>query len=422
MRKLILGLVFLFLVKISYADIVLTEVMYNPTQASDTDAEWVEIYNNGTENADLSLWKIDGNNFADFTIMPGEFAVIARELVDGTDIDNESFETVYGNGDGVWNLTDGNFRAFDGDFSLTDTDKVNLSDGVYLEVLEYNLSFGGNSNGYSIEKIDVNKENTFDNWKESSIFGGSPGFGNVIKEGTKILEVNVEVTGLKPLLNLVNITDDSSDNGVQIRPKVSDNKSISVNLLVNSSLGLGNISKVMGELNGNLIELTKSYEVDSVSGVFNGNLNMEYFKIPGNYTVNLSVLDKFNESNSILVDFEYLSLLAISIDKNSVSFGKVEPGKSSVQNAKILNQGNLDIDLEVYGSNLESGTNKINASNLEYGNGDFWKNLDYRPRWFEFNLSAGINSNKDLGFKLNVPVSTKPNIYAGSINIVGVQK
>lgn len=422
MKKLIFGLVFLFLVRISYADVVLTEVMYNPTQASDTDAEWIEMYNNGSENVDLSLWKIDGNNFEDFTILPGEFVVIARELIDGTDVDNESFETVYGNGDGVWNSSDENFRAFDGDFSLTDADKVNLTDGTYFEILEYNSSFGGNSNGYSIEKIDVNKENTFDNWRESSILGGGPGWGNVLREGTSVLNVNVEVTGLRPLLTLINITDDSTDNGLQIRPKVNDNKSISINLLVNSSLGIGNISKVTSELNGNVFELSKAYDLDGISGVFNGVLNVEYFKLPGNYTINLSALDKFNESNSALVDFEYLSLLAISIDKKSVNFGRVEPGKTSAQNVKVLNQGNLDVDLEIYGHNLESGTSKINVSNLEYGDSNLWKNLDYRPRWFEFNLTTGESSNKDLEFKLNVPVSTKPNIYAGSINIVGVQR
>ena len=127
MRKLILWLVFLFLIKIASADIVLTEVMYNPTQASDTDLEWIEIYNNGAESVDLSSWKIDGNNFEDFLILSGEFVVIARELVDGTDTDLDSFESVYGNGDSIWNSSDENFRAFDGDFSLTDIYLVNLT-------------------------------------------------------------------------------------------------------------------------------------------------------------------------------------------------------------------------------------------------------------------------------------------------------
>lgn len=420
MKKLILWLVLLFLVKAVYADVVLTEVMYSPTKASDTDLEWVELYNNGKENVNLSLWKIDGNNFDDFTILPGEFVVIARELIDGSDVDNDSFESVYGNNDRVWDSSDENYRAFDGDFSLTDADKINLTDGTYLEILEYNTSFGGSGNGFSIEKIDVNKGNLFENWRESKILGGSPGFGNVVKEGTSVLDLNVEVAGSRPFLALINITDDSNDNGVQIRPKVNSNKTITVNLLVNSTLGAGNITKVTGELNGNLFTLNKAYDVDSFSGVFNGNLEIEYYRKPEVYTLNLSALDSLNETNSVTVDFEYLSLLAIALDKKSISFGRVEPGKiSGTENIKVLNQGNVNVDLEVYGNDLESGQERINASNLEYGN-EIWKKLDYRPRLLEFNLTA--ENWKDLGFKLNVPGKTKPSVYAGSVNLVGVQK
>ena len=422
MKKILLSFVFLLFVQTVYADIVLTEVMYNPTLGSDTDLEWIEIYNNGTESADLSLWKIDGNNFDDFTILPGEFAVIARELIDGTDTDNESFENVYGNGDGFWNSDDENYMAFDGDFSLTDADIVNLTDGIYSEILEYNSSFGGNGNGYDIEKIDVNKGNNFDNWRENIVSGGTPGFGNVIKEGTNILGVNVDVTGTKPLLFLINTTDDSTDNGIQIRPKISANKTITVNLLVNSSFGIGNITKVTGKLNENEVELLKSYDIDGFSGVFNGVLDIEYFRIPGNYSLNLSAADNFNESSSLLVDFEYLSLLAISVNKNSISFGKVEPGKTSdIQTTKVLNGGNVNLDLEIYGGNLESGLNKINASNFEYGDFALWRNLDYRPRLLDFNLTIG-SLGKDLAFRLNVPVSTRPSVYAGSVNLIGVQK
>ncbi len=422
MRKFLLGFVFLFLIKTVCADIVLTEVMYNPIQGSDTDLEWIEIYNNGTNSEDLSLWKIDGNTFDDFTISPGEFVVIARELIDGTDLDNESFENIYGNGDGAWNSDDENFRAFDGDFSLTELDTINITDGTYFEILNYNSSLGGNGNGFSIEKIKENKENSLDNWRESTVLYGTPGFGNAIKEGTNIVDVNVDVTGTGPILSLINITDDSSDNGIQIRPKTSTNKTITINLLVNSSFGIGNVSKVSGNLNGNYVELTKAFDVDSYSGIFNGATVMEYFRLPGNYTLNISAIDTFNETGSSLIDFEYLSLLAISVSKNSISFGKVEPGKiSDTQSIIVLNGGNVDLDLEVYGGNLESGSNKINASNFEYSNGLLWKSLDYRPRMLDFNLTIG-NTGKDLGFRLNVPVSTRPSVYAGYVNLVGIQK
>ena len=55
----------------------------------------------------------------------------------------------------------------------------------------------------------MNKENTFDNWIQSKVLDGTPGYGNVKKDGTTSVDVSVEVTNTVPLLNLVNI--DSRD-------------------------------------------------------------------------------------------------------------------------------------------------------------------------------------------------------------------
>ena len=43
------------------AQIVITEIMYNP-EGSDEGREWVEIYNNGTEPIDLTRWKLLEND------------------------------------------------------------------------------------------------------------------------------------------------------------------------------------------------------------------------------------------------------------------------------------------------------------------------------------------------------------------------
>ncbi len=422
MKKIILCLLLLFLVKAVSGEIVLTEIMYDPTQGSDTDLEWVEIYNNGSSSVNLSLWTIDDKNFEDVTIKPNEFVVIARELIDGTDVDNESFESFYGNNDGVWNNLDGNFIALDGDFSLTDIDKINLSDGVYLETLEYNTSFGGNGNGFTIEKIDVNTGNFFDNWRQSKVSGGTPGYGNVQKDGSNNLGVLVDVAASTPLISLFNITDDNEETNVQIRPNVKTEKAILMDVIINSSAGLDNIESVNSEVGGRKTTFSKSYGLDQFSGVYNGSALMNYFDKPGIYKINLSVSDKFNNTNSLLVDFEYLGLLSISLDKNAVNFGRMEPGKSSSDKIKVINQGNVDIDLELFGNDLESGLNKINVSNLELNYDDKNRALDYRPSLIDFNLISGLEANKDLLVKLNLPITTMPSVYAGNINLVGIAK
>lgn len=416
MKKIVSLFLLLFLLKAVSGEVVITEVMYDPAQASDTDLEWIEIYNNGSEKVNLSSWRIDGNNFDDFTILPGEFIVIARELTDGTDADNDSFESAYGNNDGVWNELDENYRVFDGDFSLTNSDILNLTSEGYFEILEYNSSVGGNGNGYSIEKIDVTIGNNLDNWRESKVLYGTPGYGDV-DNGNQVY-LAVEVSGSLPILALINVSDDLEDNGVQIRPKI-DNRSILLNLQVNSS---STIRKITAEVNGNIFELTKDFDLDNFSSVYKGEIWMNYFDKPGIYTINISAENEFNGGSSLLVDFEYLTLLAVSLNENSLNFGIVEPGTlSEVKAISVKNKGNVDVDLEIYGSDLESGNNKINVSKVEFNFDLTWNKLDYRPKLFEFNLSYGLDKNKEVSFRLDLPTNIVPNAYAGNMNMVGVE-
>src|SRR3990167_6112747 len=91
----VLWFIFLLLVVPTVlADVVINEVMYNPSiaQADDTDLEWVELYNTGSSAVDLTAWTLDGNNFDDVTIGAGEYLIVARELVDLGDADDDSFE------------------------------------------------------------------------------------------------------------------------------------------------------------------------------------------------------------------------------------------------------------------------------------------------------------------------------------------
>ena len=50
----------LFFIFNVHADVVITEVMYNPDRCSDSDCEWVELWNNGSEETNLSGFELDG--------------------------------------------------------------------------------------------------------------------------------------------------------------------------------------------------------------------------------------------------------------------------------------------------------------------------------------------------------------------------
>jgi len=164
--------------------------MYNPSsdQADDHDAEWIELYNNGTSTIDLTNWKIDNKNFDDVNISAGEYLIIARELIDGNDADNASFESYWGNNDGIWNSSDGNYTAIDGPLSLGNSeDTINLSNDSYSAISSYNKNLGADGNGYTLEWINGK-------WMQSSEYGGTPGRENTATDTPQIPDAD---SGLK---------------------------------------------------------------------------------------------------------------------------------------------------------------------------------------------------------------------------------
>ena len=65
------------------ADIIVTELMYNPADSGDAGFEWVEIYNSGPDPVDLTGWRLDDEDTSDWDPMtgilgPGQVGVITQ--------------------------------------------------------------------------------------------------------------------------------------------------------------------------------------------------------------------------------------------------------------------------------------------------------------------------------------------------------
>ena len=259
MEKIMLGVIFLLLaVPLATANVYITEVMHSPTQTeSHSDGEWIELYNSGTEEVNLSNWTLDGKDFDDVSIGTGEYLVVARELLDGDDEDSESFETAWGNGNGIW---DESFSAVDGGMSLSTEDSIVLTDGEYIEEISYNSSFGGES-GRTIERVSL------DIWQESEV-GGSPGYGEFSLEISEEsignlsdgeVALYLEVSNAEPEVYFVNITtDDSSSGGVQIMPNVELDKEVEVEVYVRDGNGYVDIENV--SLNWEMKVLVQNFQ------------------------------------------------------------------------------------------------------------------------------------------------------------------
>lgn len=144
--------------------VVFNEIMYN-LEGSDTNREWIEIYNDENQSVNLTGWKfiegIESHNLKIITksvLMSGEFAVIVQ--------DNETFLNDYPNFSGI---------LIDSLFTLTEAGKTLVlknKTGYVADNVTYSSSVGGNGNGMSVGKHKLT-------WNETR---PTPGYENIVPE------------------------------------------------------------------------------------------------------------------------------------------------------------------------------------------------------------------------------------------------
>ncbi len=141
----LLFVAFIFLPAISFASIEITEIMYD-LEGSDSKREWVEIYNSGAEQVDLTGWKLYENETnhklteQGSTILPvGRYAIIADDV--------SSFLSEHPDFSGV---------LFDSAFSLKNSGETlilrneNLED---IDIVVYDTEIGADGDGNSLQKV-----------------------------------------------------------------------------------------------------------------------------------------------------------------------------------------------------------------------------------------------------------------------------
>lgn len=136
-----------------YSNVWINEVMPNP-DGSDTDYEWLEIYNDSSEAVDLSDCLVDGKLFPEGVLLGArEFLVITKDLENSADQDGQSFEQRWGDDSGVWGDTeDENYQVVQLSISLKNSDdSVALICGDYENIFEWEISSSGQSLSIDIE-------------------------------------------------------------------------------------------------------------------------------------------------------------------------------------------------------------------------------------------------------------------------------
>jgi hypothetical protein len=157
-------------------DIVINEIMYNPPVelGNDDYYEFLEIYNNDSESADLSLWLFtDGIDFtfpSGTVLLPGEFLVIAKNP--------DTIMAYYG----IDNVL-GPFENFTGLNNSGELVALGNAAGFVVDMVEY--SDGApwpttpDGDGPSLSLINPNLNNSLpESWEPSIVPYGTPGNPN----------------------------------------------------------------------------------------------------------------------------------------------------------------------------------------------------------------------------------------------------
>jgi hypothetical protein len=154
-----------------FPQIVITEIMNNPLEFTDTHAEWFELYNNSNDVVNLEGWTIKDSTHDYHVIQhaldiePYSYLVFARDSVQNDDL------------------------PFNYDYSsiilANSEDELILLNTTLdtVDIVKWDSEFPFSA-GHSMELIDVNLDNNNnENWVESTtnMYGqynyGTPGFG-----------------------------------------------------------------------------------------------------------------------------------------------------------------------------------------------------------------------------------------------------
>jgi len=425
---LIIWLCLVFLMAKSANAIVINEIMYNP-DGTDSCREWIELYNNDSFDVDISAWKLYENDInhgltvsqGDLVIPSNGYAVIADNC--------DSFLLDY---------PDFNEILIDSAFSLNNLGElicIKDSSQALVDCVDYFPSWGADGNGKSLERKNLNQENTEDNWAESISDKGTPGMKNSVSSigsgqnpiaKPTTIPIYVNVIGQKPFINNITISPDYCNaEGFQIMPNAGENKEITISAVIGDDDSLDNIISVIATINNNEIELLKKETISEHEAIYEGKTNMSFYDSLGSYDIIIRAVDNSSSEEIKTAEFEYLELLAVDINFDTINFGDIMTGtnKSPDKNngLAIHNIGNIISDIEISGTDLTNGEEIIDVSNLQYGFSVFsFAPLLNNPTIADINLGCGESSYENMNLRLYIPEETKIGSYSGSITITAI--
>jgi hypothetical protein len=179
-KALCLFTVFVLPFRLVFSQVVISEVMFDPSGSENSD-EFVELVNvSHGETIDLRGWRLGDGTGDDvlkdagngLRLSPNQYAIILDPDYFGQSTSYDSLIP----GETLVLTLEGNTLG-SGGLSNANSETVTILDSEGRVVEQY-IYHTGNKPGYSDERIDLNGSNGPENWIESEIFLGTPGFRN----------------------------------------------------------------------------------------------------------------------------------------------------------------------------------------------------------------------------------------------------
>jgi len=433
---LLLLLLSILIIKTAAANVIITQVLYDPT--TESGSEVVELYNPTTAAINISNWVISTEtSVADATIpantflQPQQYYLIA-DAGWSVNRDNSS-----------WPLADHEealtLANTDAGIAISNTTHIldavgwgnplNIGAGLFE-----NTPHPGVSQGIALQRRYNGSYNDTDN-NTADFKAATPDFHNSsVQQATSgEIKIVVVVTGAIPEVDFISISpdDDSTVEGIQVAPVPKANKTVTIEAQVTDPNGHSDIASVTATINSQNISMIKKAEVNSTTALYEAFLNLSYTDPAGNYSVIVQVVDNANFTANATTEFEYLSLVAFEIDTTTLSVAALPGGYTEIpgdtdmgtDNTTVWNVGNAVIDLQIWGTNITTEATVIDVQNLQYTfDGDYTSSLSgtvtHSATQKEVDIIAGIKI--PLSFRLTIPLSTAPGTYSGSIYLSAV--
>jgi hypothetical protein len=337
--------IFFLIILVNYvsADIIINEIMYNPSGSESTE-EWIELYNNGSFDQNISSWfLVDSTSARSLTLINGSGNLSVGDYAIITE-NQSTFSQNYPNFNSTLFEVSSLTLINSGDvLSLNNTENI-------TEFVNYtNYSPTSLTEGETLERIDPNGGNISSNW-QAGVINGTPGdFNNQIPNLTQnISNFEWQEDIVNNTLNLTQYFSDPDEDDLNWTFVSPNNITITID---NDT----NIVNMTPDGNFSGINYVVFIADDGINTTNSNNVTLNITSVNDNPWINSTIanLTKEEDFSNFIID---LTQYEIDVEDSTTSLDWSISGV----NTSLFSSSIADVDLDIL-----SFTSVANASGVD---------------------------------------------------------